>query len=159
MRNRATSSNLATAEAYIQQQGAPIELYNHPRNSFVADFLGTSNFFDVDVVKSTKSSATCKIGGETFAVATDAAHEVGSTGRLALRPERVRVRPAGEEPFAGTVHKTSYLGGTLQLILRHDGFGDIHASLPMLSSSLSFKQNIGVSFGWDSDACVFLEDG
>jgi len=142
----------------IQQQGPPASLYNHPCSTFVADFLGKSNFLDVDIVETTENDATCAIGDERFTVATVKPRTVGSRYRVALRPERVRVRPAGEEAFSGTVLKTSYLGGTLQLILNHEGFGDLHVSMPTASSSLSFSKNLGVSFGWDSDACVFLED-
>lgn len=142
----------------IQQQGEPKALYSKPKTPFVADFLGKSNFIDVEIVKSSKSKATCTAGGETLVLATEQEYEVGSKHRIAIRPERIRVAEAGKEAFAGTVQKTSYLGGVSQLILNHDGFGDLHVSFPTHSSSLSLIPKLGISFGWDSDACVFLED-
>lgn len=145
-------------DGLIQQQGSPDELYNFPQTSFVADFLGKSNFFDVEVVEASDRTATCAIAGEQFTVDTHKPPTIGSKHRVALRPERIRVRPPGEERFTGTVLKTSYLGGTLQLIVNHAGFGDLHINLPTHGAPLSFAQNLGVSFGWDSDACVFLED-
>lgn len=142
----------------IQQQGKPKALYSKPKTPFVADFLGKSNFIDVQIVKSSKSKVTCTAGGETLVFATEQEYEVGSKHRIAIRPERIRVAEAGKEAFAGTVQKTSYLGGVSQLILNHHGFGDLHVSFPTHSSSLSLIQKLGISFGWDSDACVFLED-
>ncbi len=35
----------------IQQIGTPVEIYEHPANEFVADFIGSANFFDVKVEK------------------------------------------------------------------------------------------------------------
>lgn len=142
----------------IQQEGTPEDLYQHPRTAFVADFLGKSNFLDVVITESTDSRATCATGGEVFNVDTTAQFAVGSKQRVAIRPERIRVNAPGQETFTGTVLKTSYLGGTSQLILNHVGFGDLHVSFPTLSSTIPISSNLGVSFGWDSDACVFVKD-
>ena len=40
-------------DGFIQQVGRPLELYNHPVNRFVADFLGSPsmNFFEADLVR------------------------------------------------------------------------------------------------------------
>ncbi len=142
----------------IQQQGAPEALYSMPRTSFVADFLGKSNFIDVEITGHTETGVTCAAGGETLDIDTATAFKIGSTQRLAIRPERIRVVAAGNDRYAGVVKKTSYLGGLSQLILNHKGFGDLHVSFPTHASSLALTPDLGVSFGWDSDACVFLED-
>ncbi|MEM1044654.1 MAG: ABC transporter ATP-binding protein [Pseudomonadota bacterium] len=143
----------------IQQEGTPQALYNRPCNSFVADFLGKSNFLDVTITEATQDGATCAVGSQVFAVATPRSFAVGSTQRIAVRPERVRIGAAGANQFSGRVSKTSFLGGTSQLIVEHPEFGEIHASFPTLSADFDLSHNADVSFGWDRDACVFLEDG
>lgn len=142
----------------IQQAGDPQTLYTRPRTSFVADFLGKSNFIDVEILTSTGQEVTCRAGGEIFTVIVDRAYEIGSKQRLALRPERIRIAEAGREAYCGIVQKTSYLGGLSQVILHHDGFGDLQASFPTHAASLELTPKLDISFGWERDACIFLQD-
>ena len=47
----------------LQQLGAPREIYEHPRNMFVADFIGDTNLLEVSVDKIAGGRAQCHIGG------------------------------------------------------------------------------------------------
>ena len=47
----------------LQQLGAPREIYEHPRNMFVADFIGDTNLLEVSVDKIRTVAAQCHIGG------------------------------------------------------------------------------------------------
>jgi putative spermidine/putrescine transport system ATP-binding protein len=58
----------------IQQVGSPSEVYEHPSNPFVADFIGTSNLVDGEV----------------------AMRLFGTEGPASLRPERIRLLPEGD---------------------------------------------------------------
>jgi len=72
------------AEGRVQQVASPLELYRHPANLFVADFIGTSNLL------------AGPADGE----------------RLMVRPEDVRLVGPGEGKLAGTVVDTQFQGGT-----------------------------------------------
>jgi len=141
----------------IQQIGLPGELYNRPRTTFVADFLGKSNFIDVEIEKVESGSVRCNAGGETFEVVTDTL-PTGRQARIALRPERIRLAAPQDEAFQGAIRQTSYLGERCHVILDHPGFGKILASCPTWKSGVTPEDGLPVSFGWDADACVFLED-
>ncbi len=64
----------------IEQIGKARDVYEHPANRFVADFVGTSNVLDGD----------------------DATALVGRAGPLAVRPERIAVLAAGAPAEPGT---------------------------------------------------------
>jgi putative spermidine/putrescine transport system ATP-binding protein len=141
----------------VQQVGLPGELYNRPHSTFVADFLGKSNFIDVAVDDVTGGQARCRAGGERFDVAAPSAAKAGPA-RVALRPERVRIAAPGHEAFAGVIRQTSYFGERCHVILDHPGFGRILASCPTWKADVAPKDGLSVSFGWDADACVFVVD-
>lgn len=100
-------------EGVIQQDGDPNGIYHHPHNTFVARFIGESNFFEVD--------------GNTFA----------------LRPEKLNLCPEEEENpthpaprFFGTVVDIVFYGtldkvfirldNTNQTVIAYQYFDDVH---------------------------------
>jgi putative spermidine/putrescine transport system ATP-binding protein len=98
----------------VEQVATPIELYERPASSFVAGFVGTSN----------------RISGET------ARQLLGTPGEYAVRPERLRVAPAGtsaspgELTLPGKVREVVYLGPTTHAIVELDGGGTLTISRP-----------------------------
>jgi multiple sugar transport system ATP-binding protein len=78
----------------IEQVGAPMELYEHPCNLFVAGFIGSPgmNFIDATVVEASSAKAVVKLGGgENIHCAVDAsAARAGDTVKLGVRPEHLR---------------------------------------------------------------------
>ncbi len=88
----------------VQQAGTPDEIYNHPANQFVADFLGKVEFF--------KGTAE---NGEVFLTDWDtrlAYPEMERSGsvEIALRPENIRLGKAGEKDIPGVIERMYYLG-------------------------------------------------
>ena len=65
----------------LEQKGTPQEIYHHPQNAFVADFIGKANFMDGVVEKD-----GVRVGAELLAL--QANFLVGSDVKLAIRPER-----------------------------------------------------------------------
>jgi iron(III) transport system ATP-binding protein len=73
----------------IEQVGTPVEIYTKPATPFVADFIGTMNFIAGRV---TAPGRVAVAGGE---LACDTTHfAAGTSVRIGLRPENVRVRDA-----------------------------------------------------------------
>ncbi len=83
----------------VEQIGTSDELYNQPRNAFVANFIGKMNFFNAHVVS--------KSAEETVA-------EINTTGiRVAIKPERLHVdAKVGDEVLIGG--RPEYLAVTNQ---------------------------------------------
>jgi multiple sugar transport system ATP-binding protein len=84
----------------IEQVGSPMELYNTPRNTFVASFIGSPKMNLID-------------GAEA---ARHGAHSMG------IRPEHLDV---GVGPWAGTVGLTEHLGSDTFLKVAVDGIGTL----------------------------------
>ncbi|WP_245510786.1 ABC transporter ATP-binding protein [Antarcticimicrobium sediminis] len=142
----------------IQQQGDPNTLYNRPRNKFVADFLGKSNFIDVTVGAQTGTTLQCAAKGVAFNVETDTHNAAGSDVKLALRPERLKLGAPGEEFLPAVVKQVSYLGERCQVIVKHETLGEMLISCPTWKTDITPVAGLAVSIGWDPDAPVVLSE-
>ena len=83
----------------IEQVGKPMELYEHPANMFVAEFIGSPkmNLIPVELLEGTAAGATVRTGtGETLRVAVNAARgEAGDKVTLGIRPEHLGLTGPG----------------------------------------------------------------
>ena len=77
----------------IEQVGQPMDLYDNPRNLFVAEFIGSPkmNLLPGELVTATAGGATVRLArGETLSVAVDAsAAKAGDTVTVGIRPEHI----------------------------------------------------------------------
>ena len=71
----------------VAQMGSPEEIYYHPVNEFVADFIGEANFLEGEVKKVDDEFATLEIAGENMKVMKKDGMNVGDTAKIVLRPE------------------------------------------------------------------------
>jgi putative spermidine/putrescine transport system ATP-binding protein/spermidine/putrescine transport system ATP-binding protein len=138
----------------IEQTGAPREIYECPRNEFVAGFLGASNFIDGTVVARDGAGAILETAGGRVPVAADAAM-IGRKVRIAIRPERVRVHRDGDRGVSARARDIVYRGPITHLYLDS-------AAGPLLS----YRQNVGsedwrvgdaVSCDWDPESAIVIE--
>ena len=85
-------------EGQIQQLGSPWEIYKAPQSSFVAEFVGTSNF-----IAGTKTNGKVRFGQREFLVSglEDVASE---TLYLAIRPEKIELvaTPISSEEYVAS---------------------------------------------------------
>jgi iron(III) transport system ATP-binding protein len=97
------------SEGRIQQIGPPRDIYEKPRNRFVADFVGTTNFIDGEALA--RGRVRTAIGDVEIA----AGDELRSGERvvLSVRPEDVELsesRPEGANVWQGRVDQKVFLG-------------------------------------------------
>jgi multiple sugar transport system ATP-binding protein len=119
---------------YVEQVGSPLELYHHPRNLFVAGFIGSPkmNFLETVATDIGRDSATVKIpGGGTLTVpARTAGMAPGNKVTLGIRPEHLG--PGGEAGadgngdgddavMEGRVFVVERLGGETYCYVRVEG--------------------------------------
>lgn len=77
-------------EGRIEQIGSPAEIYDNPKNYFVADFIGESNFIEGKFEKT--DSEICRFvsdKGLTFKAFSNYAIPSGKVGHLLIRPEKI----------------------------------------------------------------------
>lgn len=76
-------------QGVIEQVGTPQEIYHQPVNAFVAGFVGSMNLLDA-VIDGPKS---VRVGGDCIRLPEPHRLPQGSSARLAIRPEAVRLCP------------------------------------------------------------------
>ncbi|CAN5760594.1 ABC transporter ATP-binding protein [soil metagenome] len=115
----------------VQQIGSVTEIYEHPHNRFVADFIGRSNFLEGVVTETTATEAgggsVCVqlSDGATIPLQTDESHSRGETVTLVLRPEKIALKTKMADAAPGVLHgvvtETMYLGTdtNFQVALAH----------------------------------------
>jgi putrescine transport system ATP-binding protein len=149
----------------VVQVGTPAEIYEYPQNRFVADFVGTTNLFEVIVAAVGPGAVMveCAETGTSFTVEHPGQLARGQKVWMAVRPEKIRLSKtpppeAGANRLVGAVWELGYLG-------RHSVFRVKTQSGKLVTS---FAQNaartselpIGwddqVHLSWPADAAILL---
>ena len=87
----------------VQQSGRPDEIYNHPNNQFVADFLGK-----VEFLKGESKDGRIHLLGTDQYLPYDG--EKRGMVEIAIRPENITMSAPGDAGLKGRVDKRYYLG-------------------------------------------------
>ncbi|WP_029416535.1 ABC transporter ATP-binding protein [Brevundimonas bacteroides] len=84
----------------VEQVGAPLELYDHPRTRFVAEFIGSPkmNLISAEIIEATATVATVRVAdGAIVRVGVNAAATTpGQKVQLGVRPEHLTLDGPGE---------------------------------------------------------------
>ena len=113
----------------IEQVGSPQALYDHPRNLFVAGFIGSPkmNFLQAELTSATPTEARVRLaGGTEMAVAVDATRaKTGDKLTFGVRPEHVALGSAGSaNTLAAEVSFVESLGSSTQAYFEVPGAED-----------------------------------
>ena len=117
-------------DGVIQQLDSPSELYERPKNSFVAQFIGENNKLPGTIEELTGDKALVRLAnGELIDATAVNAKEKGGKTLVSIRPERVEFKPemmpANAHMIAAEVIDVIYMGDILRAVLRvagSDGF-------------------------------------
>ena len=111
------------SEGRILQIGTPREIYHHPRERFVADFIGDTNFLDAEVLGAEGGGLRIRLAAGAE-VAAEVPEGVRATGRVtaAVRPEHARLTAPGEGDLEARVEGLTFFGtDTLYRLRLADG--------------------------------------
>ncbi len=101
----------------IQQIGTPEDIYNEPKNAFVADFIGESNILDGIM----RADGVVEIFNRRFAC-LDSGFEKDEPVDVVIRPEDVDIVPENEGQLKGTVTNVTFKGMQYDIIVDFYGF-------------------------------------
>ncbi|MEE1793830.1 ABC transporter ATP-binding protein [Streptomyces sp. BE308] len=112
----------------VEQLGAPADLYENPRTTFVANFLGTSNLIEGEIV-STGAELVVSAGGAKLRLPAErCSAPTANGGRLLLgvRPEKISLAHAedagsiadGRNRVTGRIVDSSFIGVSTQYVVR-----------------------------------------
>lgn len=127
----------------IEQMGSPVELYERPRTTFVANFLGQSNLLRGTVLHTRGESIEVEVeGARLHAPRGAAAGEGAEAGEVwvGVRPEKIFLAEAGTDTGDdsnnlrdGVVTDVSFIGVSTQYLVR----------MPWGQELTVFEQNTG----------------
>jgi multiple sugar transport system ATP-binding protein len=102
----------------IEQVGAPLELYDHPCNLFVAGFIGSPkmNFLAAEVVAATATEVQLKLADGTLVLAQveGAGLKAGEQVTYGIRPEHLRMATPGQGGIKAELTFVESLGSSTQ---------------------------------------------
>ena len=101
----------------IQQIGTPEDIYNEPKNAFVADFIGESNIIDGIMVQDN----LVKMYGKKFPC-LDGGFEPNEPVDVVIRPEDIDIVPVEQGQITGTVTSVTFKGMQYDIIVDFKGF-------------------------------------
>ena len=105
------------SEGRIQQIGTPVDIYNEPKNAFVADFIGESNILDGLML----ADRLVAFSGQRFNC-VDSGFDKREPVDVVIRPEDVDIVPEEKGMLKGVVTSVTFLGVHYEIIVDIDGF-------------------------------------
>ncbi|MBQ7486298.1 MAG: ABC transporter ATP-binding protein [Clostridia bacterium] len=112
-------------EGIIQQIGTPKHIYQRPKNAFVSNFIGLSNFLQAD----------CQNGvldfGENYRVEPKTlTSEAKGEVKVAVRPEEFVIRPKDEPGIPATVNSSVFLGMAMHYFMQLKNGEELEVVVP-----------------------------
>jgi len=105
------------SQGRIQQIGSPVDIYNEPRNAFVADFIGESNILDGIMPEDLK----VRFSGRVFDC-VDKGFAPKEPVDVVVRPEDVDIVPEASGMLQGVVTSVTFIGVHYEVIVDIGGF-------------------------------------
>jgi putative spermidine/putrescine transport system ATP-binding protein len=116
----------------VEQIGPPFEIYNYPRSSFVASFIGQLNQLPV-IVKDASAGAVA-FGSQIILTGQRIEAANGTAARLAIRPEEIKIEAAGASAagaetipgnrLSARVDNVTFLGAIVRVRAAVDGLAE-----------------------------------
>ncbi|MBP3729209.1 MAG: ABC transporter ATP-binding protein [Lachnospiraceae bacterium] len=130
-------------DGVIMQCATPSEIYAHPANSFVAGFIGTSNFIDCKVSQSGQISV---LDAPLFSLPQGCGLE--GPARLSARPEQIFFSESG---LPGKVLFSTFLGDFIEYEVRVEGLGDLIVNDYTKDTTLRHQDGESVFLNFDPE--------
>lgn len=151
-------------QGVIEQMGAPSELYENPRTTFVANFLGQSNLLEGRVKTRSSDVVTVDMHGIDVSIPAERAHADGDLGWVGIRPEKVLIGEPGEELDApgnsvpgGVVTDASFVGVSTQYLVRMPWGQELQVFQQNTGHRRLFRTGEPVELSWRPEYAFLLD--
>ncbi len=157
------SNRIAVFEdGIVQQLATPSELYEKPKNAFVAGFIGENNrlYGEVKAIEGKFCQVELEGGGGMVRALTVNAGGVGSRTTLSLRPERVSIGVdvgQTENSLEAKVEELIYLGDHLRSRISLSGNDQFIVKVPNSHGHVHLKEGEITQIGWEAEDCRALD--
>jgi spermidine/putrescine ABC transporter ATP-binding subunit len=137
----------------IEQIGTPTNLYEKPRNKFVADFIGDTNLIINAEIKGEKDGRLQLFTPSgIWLSASENSNANGRSVNLAIRPERIRFAAETDKlthVYSGVVEEKVYLGNCIRYRILVDGKESLVLTENNNQKAKNYEVGEGVHIGWD----------
>lgn len=145
----------------VQQIGSPTDIYEHPINRFVADFIGDTNFLEGEITATKDDLVTCRVGNSSvFEAVNSGGHKVGDQVTLFLRPEKITLSSGGDTMVNsrnGRVSNIVYLGNQAAYTVdMGDGIELTAQARPREDGNLPYAVGEDITVGYSARALRVL---
>ncbi|QNM96674.1 ABC transporter ATP-binding protein [Chitinimonas koreensis] len=145
----------------IQQIDTARTLYEQPKNTFVANFIGENNRLGGTLQERAGETCTVRLPhGETVRALAVNVGEPGGPVSLSIRPERIRLNGASEgcaNRLTGRVEEFIYLGDHVRIRLQVAGADHFVVKQPIAELDGELKVNDVIPLGWDVEHARALD--
>ncbi|MFE3072818.1 ABC transporter ATP-binding protein [Streptomyces sp. NPDC059247] len=143
----------------VEQLGAPADLYENPRTTFVANFLGTSNLIEAEVLE-TGADLLVTAGGSRLRVPGDrctAAVRQGGKVLVGVRPEKISLTHAddaatvadGRNRVTGRIADSSFIGVSTQYVVDGPAGGGLQVYEQNIERDTRLRPGAEVVLHWN----------
>lgn len=146
----------------IVQIGSPRDLYDRPKNRYVAGFVGTSNFFDGKVSGTGRDHVSVALASGMIlkgVAVGDIANEQDVC--VSVRPEQIRLSRNSDmkDGFPVTVSNRIFLGEHTEYLVKHESLGEFLVLTPRQTELNDGPFNTGDTLlaSWDPGAALILD--
>ena len=140
----------------IAQVGSPQDLYDRPRNRYVADFVGKANILTGEVVARGEGRAQVALASGTQVLVADESPDARRQVEIVVRPEALGMGTTAETGGAALrariTHRT-FLGDHTEYLLEAEEIGPVQVNLPRQAERASGGHGVGdeVHILWAAD--------
>lgn len=127
-------------QGQFEQIGTPDEIYNHPKTSYVAAFVGNANILKGTVAEKNGNHIKVKLGDEVASIDTEEKVNVGETVTVALRGENILLEENGN--LHATVKEKNFAVGQLRVLLTLPNGDEVTASRFGMNADIQPGQQI-----------------
>jgi iron(III) transport system ATP-binding protein len=145
-------------DGVVQQVDTAWAVYNHPANRFVASFVGSNNFTELQQ----DASGQARVWGQPVDIAFTVRDAAVKGAVASARPEVVNINPQWTEPgirLGATVRQCMFTGRELQVTVEVEGHGLIDALTPPSQAMVDLRPGNAVDIGIRTRDLLFFAPG
>ncbi|MFF1413792.1 ABC transporter ATP-binding protein [Streptomyces sp. NPDC058289] len=152
----------------VEQLGAPADLYENPKTTFVANFLGTSNLIEAEVLEAGASDVVVSSAGTKLRVPAarcSTTPRAGGKLLVGVRPEKISLVhadavdtvEAGRNKIAGKIAATSFIGVSTQFVIDSPVCPELEVYVQNIERDARLVPGADVILHWNPDHTFGLD--
>lgn len=143
----------------FEQIGTPDEIYNHPKTSYVATFVGNANILKGTAETTEGEYFRASVAGVSLLVRREGQKvAVGEPVTVAVRSENIHLDEDPARGLEAEVQEKSFAGGMLRVVLKLKDGTEIIASRHGIDANVEPGQIVGCSFAPEDGILVDREE-